>query len=154
MKLSEFQESLLGKEGIDFILPDGSKVASHFHVTEVGLVTKHFIDCGGVERIEKKVSLQLWEANDFDHRLKGEKLRHIIALSKERLGLGDLEVEVEYQGATIGRYELAYKDGAYYLLSTRTACLAQDACGIPEKKMIDLSSLTAKSTCEPGTGCC
>ncbi len=155
MKLSELQEVLKGKETITFVLPNGSKVASHFHVTEVGLVTKHFIDCGGVERIEKKVNMQLWEADDFDHRLQGEKLRNIIELSKNKLGLGDLDVEVEYQGDTIGRYELAHSEGVFNLISTKTACLAEDACGIPQKMKLDLSSLAANnSACTPGSGCC
>lgn len=154
MKLSELQNVLVGKESIIFMLPNGKEVAPHFHVTEVGLVTKHFIDCGGVERIEKKINLQLWEAEDYDHRLQGEKLRKIIELSKTKLGLGDLEVEVEYQGETIGKYSLSHINDAFHLVSTRTACLAEDACGIEPKAMIDLSSLTANSSCAPGSGCC
>ena len=154
MKLSELQAVLKEQDSITFMLPNGTKVASHFHVTEVGLVTKHFIDCGGVERIEKKISLQLWEADDFDHRLQAEKLISIIELSKEKLGLGDLDVEVEYQGETIGRYGLSYQASALHLVSTNTACLAQDACGVEPKVAFDLSDMSAKTNCTPGGGCC
>ena len=43
-----------------FELPNGNKVSNHFHVTEVGEITKHFIDCGGKERVEKVVNFQLF----------------------------------------------------------------------------------------------
>lgn len=70
MKLSEIKKHLSTAEAVNFKLSTGDYVPQHFHVTEVGLVTKHFIDCGGVERIEKVVNFQLWDANDFEHRLK------------------------------------------------------------------------------------
>ena len=47
MTLAEIKSALQTLETISFKLPDGSLVPSHFHVTEVGKVTKHFIDCGG-----------------------------------------------------------------------------------------------------------
>ena len=50
MKLSEVKSALKSLETIGFQLPDGSLVPSHFHVTEVGKVSKHFIDCGGTLR--------------------------------------------------------------------------------------------------------
>jgi len=30
-----------------FVLPDGDVIPAHYHVTEVGHVTKRFVDCGG-----------------------------------------------------------------------------------------------------------
>ena len=56
MKLSEIKKHLASAEAVNFALPSGEYVPEHFHVTEVGLVTKHFIDCGGVERTEKVVN--------------------------------------------------------------------------------------------------
>jgi len=35
------------------MLENGTMVPEHFHVTEVGVVTKHFIDCGGTVRNER-----------------------------------------------------------------------------------------------------
>lgn len=32
-----------------FKLENGNSVPEHFHVTEVGIITKDFIDCGGTE---------------------------------------------------------------------------------------------------------
>jgi hypothetical protein len=73
MKLSEVKEKLNSVSEVSFVLPNGTHVPAHFHVTEVGEITKHFIDCGGSVRIEKVVNFQLWEANDFDHRLAPQK---------------------------------------------------------------------------------
>jgi hypothetical protein len=76
-------------------LENGTFVTEHFHVTEVGIVTKQFIDCGGTIRNEKTVNFQLWNANDFDHRLKPAKLLSIIELSEKKLSIEDAEIEVE-----------------------------------------------------------
>jgi hypothetical protein len=157
MKLSEIKSHLNQLETIAFQLPNGTLVPNHFHVTEVGKVTKHFIDCGGTVRHEEVVNFQLWEANDYDHRLHPEKLLKIIELSQNKLDIGDLEIEVEYQGATIGKYGLDF-DGKNFLLTTKmTDCLAKDNCGIPKEKLkVNLSQLqpAEASTCTPGGGCC
>ncbi len=157
MKLSEVKNILATAETVNFKLQDGQSIPEHFHVTEVGAVTKHFIDCGGTVRTEKKVNFQLWNANDFEHRLKPQKLLNIISLSERVLGLEDLEIEVEYQSSSIGKYGLAFDGENFILNNTETACLAQDACGIaPEKqkiKLVQLSTATLNS-CTPGGGCC
>jgi hypothetical protein len=74
MKLSQVKKHLTGLQGVDFELPNGTFVPEHFHVTEVGVITKHFIDCGGTVRTEKMANFQLWDANNFEHRLKPQKL--------------------------------------------------------------------------------
>ncbi len=117
MKLSEIKSHLNNLNAIAFQLPNGELVADHFHVTEIGKVSKHFIDCGGTERLEEVINFQLWEANDYNHRLHPEKLVHIIELSEKVLHLKDLEIEVEYQGETIGKYGLDF-DGSNFLLTS------------------------------------
>lgn len=155
MKLSEIKNHLGQLEQIAFQLPDGSLVPSHFHVTEVGKVSKHFIDCGGIVRNEEVVNFQLWDADDYDHRLHPEKLVHIIELSENVLNIEDLEIEVEYQGPTIGKYGLDF-DGKNFLLTTKqTDCLAKDKCNIPPvKKKVSLNELQTANACAPGSGCC
>ena len=153
MKIKEVKEALKGLTEIKFALPDGSFVPAHFHVTEVGVITRHFIDCGGTERLEKVVNFQLWEAGDFDHRLAPQKLNAIIELSDERLGLGNAEVEVEYQLDTIGKFDLAFNGKSFELVNKKTACLAQDKCGIPEEQL-EVVSGDLNSSCTPGGGCC
>ena len=156
MKLSEVKNLLPSLQKIEFKLPDGTKVPEHFHVTEVGEITKKFIDCGGTVREEKVINFQLWEANDFDHRLAPQKLLSIIELSEKTLNLGDYEIEVEYQAETIGKYGLRFNGFEFLLESKYTNCLATDKCGIPPEKIkVRLSDLNkASSGCTPGGGCC
>lgn len=154
MKLSDIKIILPNLDNVEFQLENGSFVPAHFHVTEVGQIEKRFIDCGGVIRQEKIVNFQLWNANDFEHRLKPSKLLKIIALSEEKLQIEDGEIEVEYQSETIGKYDLDF-NGKYFILKNKqTACLAPDACQIPtENTMLDLG-IVNNSCCTPGGGCC
>ncbi len=134
MRLSEVKKILAQLENIGFRLANGTPVPEHFHVTEVGKITKHFIDCGGTVRSEQKVGFQLWTANDFNHRLKAQKMLNIIDLSEKKLGLEDSEIEVEYQGETIGKFHLDFDGKDFVLITTTTTCLAEDSCGIPKEK--------------------
>lgn len=157
MKLSAIKELLPRLSTLKFQLENGLFVPGHFHVTEVGEVSKKFIDCGGVVRNEKVVNFQLWNANDDDHLLKPEKLLNIIRLSEEKLGIKDAEIEVEYQGETIGKYDLDFNGTNFLLKNKYTACLAQDACGNPEEKQkITFTALNTlqQNVCTPGGGCC
>lgn len=151
MKLSEVKNILQTAEAVDFQLENGAKVPENFHVTEVGVIIKNFIDCGGTVRNEKVANFQLWNANDFDHRLKPQKLLDIIALSEEALGMEDLEVEVEYQSQTIGRYDLGFDGKSFVLLAKTTNCLAPDKCGIPLEQLQVIATCNA---CTPGGGGC
>jgi hypothetical protein len=157
MRLSQVKASLRNLENVRFLLPDGSAVPDHFHVTEIGLIDKKFIDCGGTIREEKLVNFQLWTDTDTDHRLLPGKLKDIIALSENVLGIGDFEVEVEYQSNTIGKYGLDFNGNEFQLVSKTTACLALDQCGVPsQKQKMQLQQLVAteQSGCKPGSGCC
>jgi len=157
MKLSEVKIALQGQEAVRFQLPNGQFVSDHFHVTEVGGIEKNFIDCGGTVRSEKVVNFQLWEAGDYDHRLGANKLLGIIGLSEKVLSLKDADVEVEYQGDTIGKYDLSFSNGVFQLLNKQTDCLAKDKCGIPEEKVkVDLKDVNASedACCSPTSGCC
>ena len=154
MKISEMKQSLAGLDAVTFRLPSGEYLPAHFHVTEVGLVSKHFIDCGGVERRETVANFQLWEAGDYDHRLAPQKFLHILNLSEKILGSEDLDIEVEYQQDTIGKFGLALDGQDFVLTQKQTACLAQDACGIPSHQLVALPQAQAASCCTPGGGCC
>jgi hypothetical protein len=156
MKLSQVKNILKTVETVVFTLPNGTPVPEHFHVTEIGMITKNFIDCGGTVRKESVISFQLWQANDFNHRLKPTKLLKIIELSEKTLGIEDFEIEVEYQESTIGKYNLEFDGKNFVLLNKNTACLAQDQCGITtEKPKMKLSTITKQSnSCTPGGSCC
>lgn len=157
MKLSDLERELKNVDSVTILLPTGGFVPPHFHVTEIGLLSKKYIDCGGTLREETKIGFQLWEADDYDHRLTPTKLQSIIDLSKEKLDLPDEEIEVEYQGDTIGKYGLDFDGNYFHLRSTVTDCLAPDKCGVPvQKKKVSLRDLNQnmEQKCTPGSGCC
>ena len=150
MKISEIKNQLANITSLRFRLPDNKYVPDHFHVTEVGLVTKHFIDCGGVTRTETVANFQLWQAGDYDHRLAPQKFLRILELSKKVLGDSDYEIEVDYQQGTIGKFGLEFDGKDFVLTNKQTACLAQDSCGIPPEKL----PAAAGGGCCPSGGCC
>ncbi len=156
MKISTIKTHLATAEAVSFQLPTGDFVPAHFHVTEVGVVTRHFIDCGGTERLEKVANFQLWNADDTDHRLQPQKLLNIISLAEQKLGIGDFEIEVEYQTETIGKYNLAFSNNNFVLVAKQTDCLAKENCGIPtEKPKMNLLNLAPQTACcTPNGGCC
>ncbi len=146
MKLSDIKTALRYLKQIEFVLPTGESVPEHFHVTEIGLLSKRFVDCGGTLREEQLIGFQLYTSTDYDHRLGAEKLSAIIEKSEILLQLPDAEIEVEYQGRTIEKYALSFVNGRFQLRSKQTDCLAKDHCGIPVAE--------AKTACTPGSGCC
>ena len=152
MKLSEIKKHLNSVSIVNFVLENGEAVPEHFHVTEVGIISKHFIDCGGTVRDEKVANFQLWDANDFDHRLKPQKLINIIGLSEKILGIEDLEIEVEYQTETIGKYNLGFDGKNFILQAKKTNCLASDKCSsqnteVAEKQLENVCCSTNSSCC-------
>lgn len=156
MNLSELKSIIPGLKNLHFQLEDGSSVPEHFHITEQGSISKHFIDCGGTVRKENFVSLQLWNANDYDHRLDTEKLLNIIQLSQKKLNINDADpIEVEYQGETIGKYGLSFNGSGFVLTNQQTACRAMDACGTePTTRESSATIKTDATCCTPGSGCC
>ncbi len=158
MKLSEFKTYLKAMPSLQFTLSNGVSIPAHFHITEAGLISKHFIDCGGTIREEKWVSMQIWVAEDTDHRLSPEKLLNIIQTAEKLFGTEDLPLEMEYQSDTIGKYDLELSETHFVLQPKYTDCLAKDNCGVPESKSkVSLSDLVvnnAQGCCTPNSGCC
>ncbi|MEN9332984.1 MAG: hypothetical protein RLY35_164 [Bacteroidota bacterium] len=155
MKVRELAQHLSVKQQVQFQLEDGTFVPDHFHVTEMGLVLKNYVDCGGKMRNERSATFQLWVAGDTDHRLTPQKFLGIIAIADGLYSIQDIEVQVEYQQETIGVFDLNYNGEKFVLQSKQTACLAEDACGIPEqKRKVTISELKAKGSCQPGSKCC
>ena len=153
MKLSEFKLYLKNSKKVEFQLPNGNYVPPHFHVTEVGLNSKKFIDCGRNIRNSKKVNFQLWSADDYNHKISPKKLLNIIEISEETFLLEDLEIEIEFQQSTIGVFDLDYKNDVFQLVNKKTDCLDKQKCGF-EKKIVKLSSIKKQEICNPEDGCC
>ena len=155
MRLSEFKRYLENVDEVIFKLPDGSIIPSHFHITEIGVNRKKFIDCGGNIRNSEKINFQLWTADDFDHNLSAQKLLKIIDVSEKIFFLQDLEIEVEYQQSTIGIFGLEFKNNSFCLTNLATDCLDKENCGIEvNKSKVNPSEINVSSTCIPGGGCC
>ena len=154
MKLSKFKSALKTIDEVKFKLSNGEYVPLNFHVTEIGSVEKNFIDCGGKLRKEAKISMQLWDTIDYDHRLKADKLLRIIELAERKLSIGDDEIEVEYQKETIGKFNLEFENGDFLLVSTKTACLASADCGVPMDKIKQVIAKVSSECCGPNSSCC
>jgi hypothetical protein len=138
MKLLELK-NLLGRQPeskMRFVLPDDRVIQADFHVTEVGHVVKRFIDCGGTTHSTQACVLQVWlAANDKEHRLKAGKLASILELAKPLIPADDLEVEVEYEDATVSQYPISSFTAepgelTFRLEHKHTDCLAREACGL------------------------
>ena len=157
MKLSEFKTKLEQLETIDFYLPNGQMVPKHFHITEVGMTTKNFTDCGNTFRIVKTATLQLWTSIDYWHRLDPKMIVKIINSTSAIFEGEDLDIEIEYQQETIGKFGLDFIDNKFILTNKQTDCLAKDSCGLPiEKVKIKISDLQEQisNACSPNSGCC
>ncbi len=150
MKLSTLKEILTSLDEVVFVGQNGLSIPSHVHLTEVGRINKHFMDCGGKVRTERSISLQLWEGIDVWHRLAPDKFLKILELASQQLELHDDEIEVEYQAQTIGKFALDFQEGRFVLLDKNTACLAMDSCCIPILQEI---KDTASSCCSPNSTC-
>jgi hypothetical protein len=114
-------------------LPNQSFVPAHFHVTEVGLVRKDFIDCGGTVRSTATCVIQVWVATDVDHRISTTKLQSIFDSATKLLGSDDLQVEIEFEDHVISQYPLrniAINESSIELElgSKHTGCLAPQLC--------------------------
>jgi hypothetical protein len=150
MKLSEFRTRLSRARNFTLLLPGGRAVPSHFHITEAGLETKHFIDCGKTIHVKKRAVFQVWVANDVWHRLKPETAAGIIDKSHHIFAGEDPDVVIEYQQDTISRFGLNFEEGHFQLIPLQTECLAQDQCAAPKVSAVKQT----EAYCEPGGGCC
>jgi hypothetical protein len=143
------------------VLPNGEDIAPHFHITEVGHVTKNFMDCGGTRRKTESCLLQTWVHSDVDHRLKTSKLANILRIAGDVLPSLDLPVEIEHEAGVVSQYPVmtASSDGQTLTLTTglkHTACLAMDLCCAPTTPAAteDKRRVKAGACCSPASGCC
>jgi len=135
MQLSELKKTLSenSSRNVRFILPTGSKIPPHAHVTEVARIDKKFIDCGGTQRSESICRLQTWFQDDTDHRLTAGKLLAILDKSASFLETDALEVDVEHEAPFTAQFpieKMEVDDGTLIvsLGIKHTACLAEDKC--------------------------
>lgn len=135
MKLSELKKQLAKhkEQNVRFILPTGSKLPPHAHVTEVARIDKKYIDCGGTQRTDTACRLQTWFQDDTDHRLTAAKLAAILEKSASFFGQEDPDVDVEHEAPFISHFPIEKIEAAgdaliIHLGIKHTACLAEDRC--------------------------
>jgi hypothetical protein len=132
-----------------FVLPNGSFIPAHAHITEVGHVVKNFVDCGGLTGRNEAVVLQTHVDRDTDHRLKSDRFARILRLGNRVLTHEDFDVEVEYDCCVVSQYPIAQIKSAggrldILLGRKRTQCLAQERA----------KQQPTQACCAPAANCC
>lgn len=156
-------------QALRIVLPDGQTIPAHFHITEVGHVSKNFMDCGGTRRKTESCMLQTWVFLDLHHRLSSSKLANILRMAGDVLPSLDLPVEIEHESGVVSQYPVTAgnSDGHTLTLTTglkHTACLAMDLCCAPATPAAadpitpiataDKPRVKAGACCTPSGGCC
>jgi hypothetical protein len=140
MNLTALKETLAKHPDhvVRFVLPTGSSVPPHAHVTEVARIDKSFIDCGGTARTESICRLQTWFADDTEHRLTAGKLLKIFNLSANIVRDDSLDVEIEHEAPFISQFPIVGTEAKgtaliFKLGVKHTDCLAKDSCAPPKR---------------------
>ncbi|HEY1170565.1 MAG TPA: DUF6428 family protein [Verrucomicrobiae bacterium] len=135
MHLSEFKKTLSQHpdKALQFALPTGTKIPPHAHITEVARIDKHFIDCGGTVRKESTCRMQIWFADDTEHRISAGTLLKVLDKAASVMGADDLSVDFEYEAPFIAQFpisSIATDENALLVqLGIRhTDCLAKEYC--------------------------
>lgn len=151
MQLQEFKTLLEANREKQFLLqlPNAKTVPQSFHITEVGLVSKTFIDCGGKVHTVQTCQLQAWIGPDLDHRIEAGKMADILKISQSIVPSDALDLEIEYEDDIISQYPVAEavvtQDAVTLRLTPKhTDCLAKELCLVP--------SANGTSCCGP-SGC-
>ena len=136
---------------VRFELQTSTLLSPHVHVTEVARIDTKFVDCGGTLRTDSSCRLQIYQADDTEHRITAAKFAQILAKGAGVLGSTNLPVEVEAEAPYLSVFpliatRLEEKQIVISLGMRHTACLAEDVC-FP-------ANLQNKSACAPGSGCC
>jgi hypothetical protein len=152
MTLNEFKALLEANRDKQFLLqlPNEKTVPQSFHITEVGAVSKTFIDCGGKVHTVQTCQLQAWIGPDIDHRIEAGKMADILKVAASIIPNDSLDIEIEYEDEIISQYPVAeavVSDAAVtlHLTTKHTDCLAKELCLVPSAN---------GSSCCGSSGCC
>lgn len=153
LSLQQLVEALNKSDGriVRFELPTTTLLSPHVHVTEVARVDKKFVDCGGTLRTESSCRLQIYQADDTEHRITAAKFAQVLAKGAGVLNSLSLPVEIEVEAPYLSVFPIVASrlDEKQVILSLgmrHTACLAEDVCFPTHPQN--------KSACAPGSGCC
>ena len=159
MYLTEFKKALSQHPDklLQFVLPTGTRIPPHAHITEVARLEKHFIDCGGTVRKESFCRMQIWFADDTAHRITAQKFLKVLDKAATVLGEEDLVIDFEYEAPFIAQFPIASitPDGNTLVIKLgihHTDCLAKELCvpaAKPQKNLFNpqLPSLEKTKCC-------
>lgn len=143
MKLQEFKALLEANREKQFWLqlPNTQMVPQSFHITEVGLVSKTFIDCGGKIHTVQTCQLQVWIGHDSEHRLEAGKMAKILKIAEPIVPDNLLDVEIEYEDEVISQYPVAQAEVSedavtLHLTTKHIDCLAKELCLTPASNRV------------------
>jgi len=171
----EFNDAITNNptKQLRFYLPNNEMIPAHYHMTDVGSVSRNFIDCGGHTRTEHQVQIQLWLGADTQHRLTAQTTAKILQQSQFILNLlpdtNNSELLIEYKTDLVSLYPIERIEQTedtinLHLTLSKTQCLA----AIRHQQEIDnnatssccsssnKTSITQSSCCSPSakTSCC
>lgn len=135
IQYQQFIDSLsnIPQSSIEFYLPNGKQIPAYFHITDVGSVFRHFIDCGSQVRNESYVQIQIWLGKDTEHSLNGETvlkiLSHCDVVLDKLPDLQSTDVIIEYKEELTSQYPIEHIEQTgqavkIYLTSSETQCLS------------------------------
>jgi hypothetical protein len=105
------------------MLPGKSFVPAHYHITEVGKLQKDFIDCGGNVRSTTACLLQVWVAQNLDHRLETTKLASITRIAEPLLEFDELPVVIEHEEGVISQHPCERRSTKCIAVRSKSAVL-------------------------------
>jgi hypothetical protein len=139
----------------------GQLVGANYHITEVKHITVDSVDCGARTDTWKETIIQLWESPSEIGKTECMSCNKALGILNK---VGEMkpynetsEVRFEYSNALFHTAQLYVKNIEVHgsnlvlnLASQKTACKAEDICGVPEL----LTTEASENSCAPGSGCC
>jgi len=155
MNLADFSQLLADHpaHGIVLELPDGTTAPAHFHITEIGAISKAFLDCGGKSHTGQTCVLQVWVVDDYDHRIQAGKLGGILGKAQNLFDSAEIPVEFEHEAPVLTRmpiesHQVDEHTITFHLSYKKADCLAKDIC-LP-KRDFSLPDIPSGGLQEPG----
>nr|WP_321234681.1 DUF6428 family protein [uncultured Psychroserpens sp.] len=144
-----------------------SFVGANYHITEVKHIVIDSVDCGAQTDSWNETIIQLWESPSEFHKTKHMSALKALGILKKVGKMKpydfDAEVKFEYSNKTFHTAQLFVNDFEtednkliLNLGVEKTACKAQELCGVPETVVRTLEKAKEKveACCSPESGCC
>lgn len=152
MNVSEFIE-FLGSRGaseVVFYLNNGTVFSPHFHISFISKVDKTGFTCEKIPYAEAFVEIQLWVADDVNHRISGDKFLSILSKLDLQAAdlLKDLNIQLDLNGV-LSSFSLRQSEGLLVLNPLKASCPVPELCVVD-----NVQEEVNSGACKPGSGCC